>query len=93
MARIDNKFVPDRLKSALEKIADERKISLNQLTIEILEDYTKNKFSFESEKKFTDTMSMITIAMNKNTEILEHYIESNNILIETNKKLIDILTD
>lgn len=93
MARIDNKVVPDSLKETLDRIAMERNISLNQLTNEILEDYTKNKFSFESQRKFTDTMNKVIIAMNKNTETLEHYIESNNILMETNKKLIDILTD
>lgn len=93
MARIDNKVVPESLKESLEREALSRNISLNQLTNEILEDYTKHKFSFESEKRFTDTISKVTVAMNMNTEILEKYIESNNTLIETNNTLIDILTD
>jgi len=86
VARIDNKFVPDRLKIGLEKIAVERNISLNQLTIEILEEYLKSTFSFESEKKFTDSMNNVSISVNKNTITLEKYIESNN-------KLINILTE
>lgn len=83
MARIDNKFVPDSLKKALEKDALERNISLNQLTNEVLEDYTKNKYSFESEKRFTESMNKVTIALNKNTETLEKYIESNLELVKT----------
>lgn len=83
MARIDNKFVPETLKTALEKESVERSISLNQLTIEILEDYTKNKYSFESEKRFTDSLNRITISINKNTETLEKYIDTNLKLIDT----------
>ena len=59
---------------------------INKLTTEIFEDYTKHRYSFESEKQFTNAMNHVAIAMNKNTEILEKYIESN-------AKLIDILTE
>lgn len=86
MARIDTKLLRDSLKILLEKEASERSISLNELTTEIFENYVSNKHSFESEKKFTEAMNNVSISMNKNTEVLERYIESNN-------KMIEILLD
>ncbi|OJF96177.1 hypothetical protein [Alkalibacterium sp. 20] len=86
MARIDNKVVPKSLKDALDKEAVTRNISLNQLTTEILENYIEKKYSFESEKRFTDSMNNVSIAINKNTEILEKYIEANN-------KMLNILLE
>jgi len=86
MARIDTKNLSDSLKYLLEKEAAEKNLSLNKLTKEIFEDYTKHRYSFESEKQFTNAMNHVAIAMNKNTEILEKYIENN-------AKLIDILTE
>lgn len=86
MARIDTKNIPDSLKYLLEKEAAQRNISLNQLTVEIFDDYINNRYGLESKKQFENAMNHVAIAMNKNTEILEKYIESN-------AKLIDILTD
>ena len=86
MARIDIKNISDSLKHLLENEAAERNIPLNKLTTEIFEDYTKHRYSLQSEKLFTNAMNHLAIAMNKNTEILEKYIESN-------AKLIDILTE
>ena len=81
MARIDIKNISDSLKHLLENEAAERNIPLNKLTTEILEDYTKDKLSFESEKRFNDSMNQATKTLNKNTEILETYIKSNTKLI------------
>jgi len=86
MARIDTKNLSDSLKYLLEKEAAEKNLSLNKLTKEIFEDYTKDKLSFESEKRFNDSMNQATKNLNKNTEILETYIKSNT-------KLIEILTE
>ena len=86
MARIDTKNLSDSLKYLLEKEAAEKNLSLNKLTKEIFEDYTKDKLSFESEKRFNDSMNQATKILNKNTEILETYIKSNT-------KLIEILTE
>jgi len=86
MARIDTKNLSDSLKYLLEKEAAEKNLSLNKLTKEIFEDYTKDKLSFESEKRFNDSMNQATKTLNKNTEILETYIKSNT-------KLIEILTE
>lgn len=86
MARIDIKNISDSLKHLLENEAAERNLSLNELTKEIFEDYTKDKLSFESEKRFNDSMNQATKTLNKNTEILETYIKSNT-------KLIEILTE
>ena len=86
MARIDTKNLSDSLKYLLEKEAAEKNLSLNKLAKEIFEDYTKDKLSFESEKRFNDSMNQATKTLNKNTEILETYIKSNT-------KLIEILTE
>ena len=86
MARIDTKNLSDSLKYLLEKEAAEKNLSLNKLTKEIFEDYTKDKLSFESEKRFNDSMNHAIRIMNKNTETLETYIKSN-------AKLIEILTE
>ena len=83
MARIDIKNISDSLKHLLENEAAERNIPLNKLTTEIFEDYTKDKLSFESEKRFNDSMNHAIRIMNKNTETLETYIKSNAKLIET----------
>ena len=86
MARIDTNNISDSLKLLLENEAVDRNISLNQLTTEIFEDYTKSKHSFESEKRFTNSLNNVAIALNKNTETLETYIKSN-------AKLIELLTE
>lgn len=86
MARIDTKNLSDSLKYLLEKEAAEKNLSLNKLTKEIFEDYTKDKLSFESEKRFNDSMNQAIKILNKNTETVETYIKSN-------AKLIEILTE
>ena len=86
MARVYTKNLSESLKYLLEKEAAEKNLSLNKLTKEIFEDYTKDKLSFESEKRFNDSMNQATKTLNKNTEILETYIKSNT-------KLIEILTE
>lgn len=86
MARIDTKNISDSLKQVLDNEAKKRGISLNELTTEIFEEYASMKLSFESEKRFTDSLNHFAIAVNKNTETIEKYIESN-------KKMIDILTE
>lgn len=86
MARVYTKNLSESLKYLLEKEAAEKNLSLNKLTKEIFEDYTKDKLSFESEKRFNDSMNQATKILNKNTEILETYIKSN-------AKLIEILTE
>ena len=83
MARIDIKNISDSLKHLLENEAAERNLSLNELTKEIFEDYTKDKLSFKSEERFNDSMNHAIRIMNKNTETLETYIKSNAKLIET----------
>lgn len=82
MARIDTKNIPDYLKYLLENEALERNLSLNKLTLEIFEDYTKDKLSFESEKRFNDSMNHVVKTLNKNTETLEKYIKSNAMIID-----------
>ena len=86
MARIDTKNLSDSLKYLLEKEAAEKNLSLNKLTKEIFEDYTKDKLSFKSEERFNDSMNQAIKILNKNTETLETYIKSN-------AKLIEILTE
>ena len=86
MARIDTKNLSDSLKYFLEKEAAEKNLSLNKLTKEIFEDYTKDKLSFESEKRFNDSINQAIKILNKNTETVDTYIKSN-------AKLIDILTE
>jgi len=86
MARIDTKKISESLKLTLEKEANERSISLNELTSEIFEEHAIKKLRFESEKKFTDSLNNVAIAINRNTKTLEDYIE-------TNIDLINILTD
>lgn len=86
MARIDTKNISDNLKLVIEEEAEKRNISLNTLSKEIFEDYAKNKYSFETEKRYTESINKVTVALNKNTETLEKYIESN-------MKLINALLD
>ena len=86
MARIDTKNLSESLKYLLEKEAAEKNLSLNKLTKEIFEDYTKDKLSFKSEERFNDSMNQAIKILNKNTETLETYIKSN-------AKLIEILTE
>ncbi|AGY83046.1 hypothetical protein [Carnobacterium inhibens] len=86
MARIDTKNLSDSLKYFLEKEAAEKNLSLNKLTKEIFEDYTKDKLSFESEKRFNDSINQAIKILNKNTETVDTYIKSN-------AKLIEILTE
>ena len=95
MARIDTKNIPDSLKYLLEKEAAQRNISLNQLTVEIFDDYINNRYGLESKKQFENAKQEITRPFPQEEELKtkSKRLDELNIALNLNEKDKEIIAD